>query len=51
MYSDLKNEEDNFQKGQKFERFVGMLWSRIGFKEINYRKIDKSQNEIDDEVS
>ncbi|WP_297869435.1 response regulator [uncultured Flavobacterium sp.] len=47
MYSDLKNEEDNFQKGQKFERFVGMLWSRIGFKEINYRKIDKSQNEID----
>ena len=47
MYGDLKNEIDNYQKGQKFERFVGMLWSRIGFKEINYRKIDKSQNELD----
>jgi CheY-like chemotaxis protein len=46
-YADVKNELDKYKKGEKFERFVGLLWSQIGFREINFRKIDKSQNEID----
>lgn len=47
LYLDVKNENNSQEKGVKFERFIGMLWGSMGFHEIQNRKIDKSQNEID----
>lgn len=47
LYLDVKNEVNKLEKGLKFERFIGMLLGSIGFHEIQQRKIDKSQNEID----
>lgn len=47
VYSDAKNEKDSFKKGKKFENFVSLLFTYIGFNHIKQRVIDKSQNEID----
>ena len=46
-FYDAKNEPDNYQKGIKFENFVATLFGQIGFKNIQKRVIDKSQNEVD----
>jgi len=46
-YAEAKNEKDNFKKGQKFENFVSILFSQIGFVHINKRVKDKSLNEVD----
>lgn len=47
IYSDAKNEKDNIRKGKKFENFVSLMFSHIGFNHITQRVIDKSRNEID----
>lgn len=47
IYSDAKNEKDINVKGKKFENFVSLLFSHIGFNHISRRVIDKSRNEID----
>lgn len=46
-YSDAKNEVDNFKKGILFERFLGLLFGFLGYKEITKRVIDQSRNEVD----
>lgn len=47
FYANAKNEKDTYQKGIIFEQFVALLFSNIGFKNINKRVLDKSQNEVD----
>lgn len=47
MYSEVKDEEDTFRKGQRFENFVALLFQSIGFSEILKRVKDRSLNEID----
>lgn len=46
-YAELKNEENIYKKGEKFENFVAILFRSIGFKEIMKRVRDKSLNETD----
>ncbi|MDY3748385.1 MAG: response regulator [Sodaliphilus sp.] len=46
-YSDLKDEKDAFRRGIKFENFVSILFSSMGFAEIKKRVKDKSGNETD----
>lgn len=46
-YADIKNEEDAFKKGEKFENFVTVLFRSIGYKEILKRVKDRSLNETD----
>lgn len=46
-YSDLKDEKDAYQRGVKFENFVAILFSSMGFAEIKKRVKDKSGNETD----
>ena len=46
-YADLKDEEDTYIKGMKFENFVTLLFRSIGFTEILKRVKDKSGNETD----
>jgi YesN/AraC family two-component response regulator len=47
LYSDSKNETDNFRKGTKFEYFTSTLFNQMGFNHINKRVIDASRNEVD----
>lgn len=47
LYADAKNEVDTYQKGKKFEYFVAMLFSLMGFNHIENRNRDKSLNEVD----
>ena len=47
FYANAKNETDTYQKGIIFEQFVAILLSNMGFKNINKRVLDKSQNEVD----
>lgn len=46
-YSDAKNETDTFKKGVLFERFLGLLFGSMGYREIKKRVIDSSRNEVD----
>lgn len=46
-YSDIKNEEDSYQKGIKLERFTTHLFGLMGFQNILKRVKDKSCNEVD----
>lgn len=46
-YAELKNENDTFLKGKKYEDFVTILFRSIGFKEIMKRVKDQSLNEVD----
>lgn len=46
-YSSLKNEQDPYKKGLKFEYFVSMLFGQMGFTRILNRIKDKSSNEVD----
>ncbi|MBP5688955.1 MAG: response regulator [Muribaculaceae bacterium] len=46
-YADLKNEMDSYKRGLKFENFVALLFSSMGFVEIKKRVKDKSGNETD----
>ena len=46
-YAECKNLEDTYKKGVKFEQFVALLFSSIGFDKIKKRNIDKSRNEVD----
>lgn len=47
MYADVKDEENTFRKGQRFENFVALLFQNIGFSEVLKRVKDKSLNEVD----
>ena len=47
LYSEVKDEEDTYLKGQRFENFVALLFQNIGFSEILKRVKDKSLNEVD----
>lgn len=47
MYSQLKDEENTYIKGQKFEDFISLLFQSFGFSEIMKRTRDKSLNEVD----
>ncbi|MDE6826195.1 MAG: restriction endonuclease [Paramuribaculum sp.] len=47
MYSELKDEEDKFKRGARFEDFISLFFQNIGFKDIRKRTRDKSLNEID----
>ncbi|AMJ65927.1 response regulator [Hymenobacter sp. PAMC 26628] len=47
LYAEAKNESDAYAKGIKFEHFVSLLFSQIGFPHITKRFIDRSQNEVD----
>ena len=47
MYSDVKDEEDTYRKGQRFENFIALLFQNIGFTEVLKRVKDKSLNETD----
>lgn len=46
-YADAKNETDTFKKGERFERFISLIFQSIGYKMILKRVIDKSLNEVD----
>lgn len=46
-YSDAKNEQDTFKKGILFERFLGLLFGSMGYRELKKRVIDTSRNEVD----
>lgn len=46
-YMDLKNENDAFKKGKKYEDFIAILFRSIGFQEIMKRVKDESLNEVD----
>lgn len=46
-YSELKNEEDSYKKGEKFENFLALLFGNIGYNKISKRLKDKSSNEVD----
>lgn len=46
-YADAKNEKDTYNKGQRFEHFISLLFQSFGYKEINKRVKDKSLNEVD----
>lgn len=47
LYAEVKDEEDTYRKGIRFENFVALLFQSIGFSEILKRTRDISQNEID----
>jgi hypothetical protein len=47
IYSEAKNETDINLKGRRFENFVAVLFSQMGFNHINNRIRDKSSNEVD----
>ncbi|MBD5241893.1 MAG: response regulator [Barnesiella sp.] len=47
LYSEVKDEEDTYRKGQRFENFIALLFQNIGFSEILKRVKDKSLNEVD----
>lgn len=47
MYSELKDEENTYLKGSRFEDFISLLFQSIGFSEIVKRTRDKSLNEVD----
>ncbi len=47
LYSEVKDEENTFLKGQRFENFVALLFQNIGFSEVLKRVKDKSMNEVD----
>lgn len=46
-YSSLKNEQEPYKKGLKFEYFISMLFGQMGFTKILNRIKDKSSNEVD----
>lgn len=47
MYSELKDEEDIYAKGTRFEDFTSMLFQSVGYTEIIKRTRDRSDNEVD----
>jgi DNA-binding NarL/FixJ family response regulator len=47
LYAEAKNETDKYSKGTKFERFVGFLFSQMGFIHISKRVKDQSLGEVD----
>lgn len=47
FYANAKNETNTYQKGIVFEQFVAILFSNMGFANINKRVLDKSRNEVD----
>jgi DNA-binding NarL/FixJ family response regulator len=47
LYAEAKNETDKFSKGTKFERFVGFLFSQMGFTHVSKRVKDQSLGEVD----
>lgn len=47
LYAEAKNESDIYLKGMKFERFVSLLFSQLGFNHISQRVKDQSLNEVD----
>lgn len=47
FYANAKNETNTYQKGIIFEQFVALLFSNMGFSNINKRILDRSQNEVD----
>ena len=47
LYADAKNESDSYKKGMKFEQFVSVLFSQMGFNHIIKRFKDQSLNEVD----
>ncbi|MGL4853185.1 MAG: response regulator [Phocaeicola sp.] len=46
-YSQAKNEEDTYRKGEQFEQFISLLFQSIGYSNISKRVIDRSRNEVD----
>lgn len=46
-YSDAKNEEDTFKKGEMLENFISLLFGSFGYRDITKRVIDRSRNEVD----
>lgn len=46
-YSEAKNELDTYKKGERFEHFITLLFSNIGYKEIQSRVKDAALNEVD----
>ncbi|WP_422009168.1 response regulator [Roseivirga pacifica] len=46
-YSESKNLNDTYQKGEKFEHFVSLLFQSIGYGTVKKRVIDRSLNEVD----
>lgn len=46
-YADAKNISDTYQKGERFEHFISLLFQSFGYKEISKRVIDRSSNEVD----
>lgn len=47
LYAGAKNEPDKYLKGTKFEHFVSLLFSQLGFNHINKRVKDQSLGEVD----
>lgn len=47
IYAEAKNEPDDYLKGKRFENFIVVLFSQMGFNHINSRTRDKSMNEVD----
>ena len=47
LYADAKNETDKYLKGTNFERFIGLLFSQMGFTHISKRVKDQSLGEVD----
>lgn len=47
LYAEAKNESDTYLKGTKFERFVSLLFSQLGFNHISKRVKDQSLSEVD----
>ena len=47
LYAEAKNETDTYQKGERFEQFISILFAQMGFTHILKRVKDKSLNEVD----
>lgn len=47
LFAEAVNETDENLKGSKFEQFVTILFSQMGFMHISKRTKDKSLNEVD----
>ncbi len=46
-YAETKNLIDTYKKGERFERFISLLFQSFGYKEITKRVKDKTLNEVD----
>jgi DNA-binding NarL/FixJ family response regulator/Holliday junction resolvase-like predicted endonuclease len=47
FYAEAKNEKDTYNKGERFEHFISLLFQSFGYKDVTKRVKDKSLNEVD----